>query len=190
MRFIETPLKGAYVIDIDPRRDARGFFARAFCQTEFAAHGLQPAIAQVNVAANLEAGTRRGLHFQYPPAADSKLVRCIRGALLDVLIDLRPESPTYLQHHAVELTADSYRAVYLPERFAHGYQTLADDTHMVYYAGAPYSPAAEGGLRHDDPRLAIQWPGEPGPMSDKDREWPLLQAIEPTLRERMAGSDR
>src|ERR1700675_5219655 len=120
MVFIETQLAGAYIIDIERREDSRVFFARAFCQKEFAAHGLKPVIAQANVAYNFKKGTLRGMHFQFPPAAETKLVRCTRGAILDIIVDLRPDSPTYLEHVAVELSADNHRALYVPERFAHG----------------------------------------------------------------------
>ena len=119
-------LAGAFIIDLERREDDRGFFARTFCQNEFADHGLKPTIAQANLAFNADKGTLRGMHFQYPPAAETKLVRCTRGAILDIIVDLRPESPTYLQHIAVELTADNHRALYVPERFAHGYQVLED----------------------------------------------------------------
>ena len=122
--FTETELRGAFVVDLDRREDSRGFFARTFCQHEFEEHGLKPVIAQANIAFNRRKGTVRGMHFQFPPAAETKLVRCTRGAILDIIVDLRPESPTYLEHVAVELTADNQRALYVPERFAHGYQVL------------------------------------------------------------------
>ena len=125
MIFTETKLNGAFIVDIERHEDPRGFFARGFCQREFEEHGLKPVIAQGNIAFNHKKGTIRGMHFQFPPAAETKLVRCTRGAIVDIIVDLRPESPTYLQHIAVELTEDNYRALYVPERFAHGYQTLA-----------------------------------------------------------------
>ena len=140
MIFTETALKGAYIIDLEPRADSRGFFARAFCQNEFAAHGLKPVIAQANVAFNHRKGTLRGMHFQFPPAAETKVVRCTRGAILDIIVDLRPESPTYLQHIAVELNEDNHRALYVPERFAHGYQALRDNTETSYQVGEFYTP--------------------------------------------------
>ena len=149
--FTETKLKGAFVIELERRDDERGFFARSFCQREFDQHGLKSVIAQSGIATNRKKGTVRGMHFQFPPAAETKLVRCTRGALLDVIIDLRPESETYLQHVAVELDARSMRALYVPERFAHGYQTLQDDTVATYELGEVYTPSAEGGLPHDDP---------------------------------------
>ena len=125
MIFTETKLKGAFIIDLERREDERGFFARSFCQREFEERGMKPVIAQSSIATNRKKGTVRGMHFQFPPAAETKLVRCTRGAILDIIVDLRPESPTYLQHIAVELDAENMRALYVPERFAHGYQSAA-----------------------------------------------------------------
>lgn len=187
MIFTETRLKGAFVIDLDRRDNSRGFFARAFCQKEFAAHGLKPNIAQANVASNVRKGTLRGMHFQYPPAAETKLVRCTRGAILDIIVDLRPESETYLQHVAVELNEDNQRALYVPERFAHGYQALRDNTDTSYQVGEFYTPEAEGGLLHDDPRLALQWPLPVSVISDKDRKFASLDEIESDLKRRMSA---
>ena len=158
MMFIETRLKGAFILEVDRREDNRGFFARAFCQREFVDHDLKPLIAQANIAFNRKKGTVRGMHFQYPPAAETKLVRCTRGAILDIIVDLRPESPTYLDYIAVELTADNQRALYVPERFAHGYQTLEDQTETSYQVGEFYAPDSEGGLLYSDPRLQLEWP--------------------------------
>lgn len=186
MIFSETKLQGAYIIDIQPHKDARGFFARAFCQHEFAEHGLKPVIAQANIASNRAKGTLRGMHFQCPPAAESKLVRCTRGAILDIIVDLRPESPTYLQHIAVELTADNFRALYVPERFAHGYQALQDDTDTSYQVGEFYTPSTEGGLRYNDPRLGLEWPLPITAITDKDRDWKLLDDVESELKARMS----
>src|SRR5262245_31469525 len=135
MIFCETKLKGAFVLEVERREDTRGFFARVFCQREFGDQGLKPLIAQANLAYNKSAGTLRGMHFQYPPAAETKLVRATRGAILDIIVDLRPESPTYLQHVAVELSAENHRALYVPERFAHGYQALEDGTETSYQVG-------------------------------------------------------
>jgi dTDP-4-dehydrorhamnose 3,5-epimerase len=187
MIFTETPLSGAFIIDVERRADSRGFFARVFCQDEFADHGLKPVIAQSNIAYNERKGTLRGMHFQFPPSAETKLVRCTRGAILDIIVDLRPESPTYLQHVAVELTADNHRALYVPERFAHGYQVLEDATETSYQVGEFYTPNAEGGLRFDDPRLGLSWPLPIGEMSTKDAEWALLDAVEAELVERMGA---
>jgi dTDP-4-dehydrorhamnose 3,5-epimerase len=186
MIFVETELRGAYLVELEKREDGRGFFARAFCQNEFEAHGLKPIIAQANIASNRTKGTLRGMHFQYPPAAETKLVRCTRGAIVDIIVDLRPESPTYLRHIAVELNADNHRALYVPERFAHGYQVLRDNTDTSYQVGEFYAPGAESGLRHDDPKLGLQWPLPVTAISDKDRVWPLLDDIEAELQRRMS----
>ena len=186
MIFTETKLKGAYIIDLQRREDSRGFFARAFCQKEFAAHGLKPIIAQANVAFNFKKGTIRGMHFQYPPAAETKLVRCTRGAILDIIVDLRPESPTYLQHVSVELSEDNFRALYVPERFGHGYQALRDNTDTSYQVGEFYTPGAEGGLLHNDPRLNLQWPLPISVISEKDQKFGLLDEVEPELKRRMS----
>ena len=185
MLFTETRLLGAFVVDLERREDSRGFFARAFCQHEFSARGLKPVIAQGNVAFSTKLGTVRGMHFQFPPAAETKLVRCTRGAIIDIIVDLRPESPTYLESVAVELTEDNFRALYVPERFAHGYQTLTDNTETSYQVGEFYAPHAEGGLLHDDPRLALAWPLAVAVISDKDRAFRPLAEIEPQVRERM-----
>lgn len=185
MIFTPLSLAGAFIVDLEPRRDERGFFARGFCGLEFEARGLNGVVAQGNISFNYRKGTVRGLHFQAPPAAEAKLVRCTRGAILDVIVDLRPESATYLQHVAVELNAENRRALYVPERFAHGYQALEDTTETTYQVGEFYTPSAEGGLRFSDPRLAIDWPLAPTDVSDKDRSWPLLNDSEPTIRARM-----
>lgn len=185
MIFTETKLKGAFTIDLERREDSRGFFARSFCQHEFEAHGLKPTIAQSNLAFNLHKGTIRGMHFQYPPAAESKLVRCTRGAIVDIIVDLRPESPTYLQHIAVELDEDNRRAIYVPERFAHGYQALRDNTETSYQVGEFYTPSAEGGLLHDDPRLGLTWPLPLTVISDKDKLFRPLDEIEAEVKRRM-----
>ena len=185
MIFTETKLKGAFVIELERRDDERGFFARSFCRQEFQQRGMNPLIAQSGIAKNREKGTIRGMHFQFPPAAETKLVRCIRGALLDVIVDLRPESETYLQHVAVELDAESMRALYVPERFAHGYQTLRDDTVASYDLGEVYTSSAEGGLPHDDPRLGITWPLPVKAISARDRSFRSLAEIEEELKRRM-----
>ncbi|MDP9224277.1 MAG: dTDP-4-dehydrorhamnose 3,5-epimerase family protein [Actinomycetota bacterium] len=185
MIFSETRLSGAFVIDLDRKEDNRGFFARAFCQHEFAQHGLNPVIAQANVAFNRRKGTVRGMHFQFPPSAETKLVRCTRGAILDIIVDLRPESSTYLEHVAVELNEDNGRALYVPERFAHGYQVLEDDTDTSYQVGEFYTPGVEGGLRHDDSRLGLEWPLPLAEISEKDLGWELLADSEAEIRERM-----
>jgi dTDP-4-dehydrorhamnose 3,5-epimerase len=187
MIFTETKLQGAFVIDIERREDSRGFFARVFCQHEFDAHGLKPTIAQANVAYNRKKGTLRGMHFQFPPAPETKLVRCTRGAILDIIVDLRPESPTYLQHVAVELSEENCRALYVPERFAHGYQVLRDDTETSYQVGEFYTPGSEGGLLYSDPRLGLQWPLPVGEISDKDQVWKPLEEQEEEVKRRMSA---
>lgn len=186
MKFLETALSGAFVIDLEPHDDDRGFFARSFCQHEFEDHGLKPVIAQANLAFNRRKGTVRGMHFQVPPAAETKLVRATRGAILDIILDLRPESPTYLRHISVELTEDNHRALYVPERFAHGYQALADSTETSYQVGEFYSPADERALPHDDPRLGLEWPLPVTVISEKDRNAPPLDTWEDRLRREMS----
>jgi dTDP-4-dehydrorhamnose 3,5-epimerase len=188
MIFTETKLKGAFVIDLERKKDERGFFARAFCQSEFREHGLKPVIAQANIASNLRKGTLRGMHFQYPPAAETKLVRCTRGAILDIIVDLRPESPTFLEHVAVELNDENMTSLYVPERFAHGYQALHDGTDTSYQVGEFYAPNAEGGLRYDDPTLGLQWPLPVSAASPKDQAYRPFPEIEVELKRRMALS--
>jgi dTDP-4-dehydrorhamnose 3,5-epimerase len=190
MKFTESKLQGAFIIDIERREDSRGYFARAFCQREFAEHGLKPVIAQANVAFNTGKGTLRGMHFQYPPAAETKLVRCTRGAILDIIVDLRPESRTYLQHIAVELSADNGRSLYVPERFGHGYQVLEDRTETSYMVGEFYTPGVEGGLLYNDPKLGLTWPLPVTEVSSKDQQWLPLEVIENELTSRMQLSDK
>ncbi len=185
MIFTETELQGAFIIDLNRLEDGRGFFARAFCQNEFEAHGLKPFIAQANLAYNHKKGTLRGMHFQIPPAAETKLVRCTRGAIIDIIVDLRPESATYMKHVSVELTEDNHRALYVPERFAHGYQVLADATETSYQVGEFYSPNNERALRYDDPELGLTWPLPVAVISDKDRDAALLSTWVGRLRQEM-----
>lgn len=185
MLFQETKLRGAFIIELERRKDERGFFARAFCQKEFEAHGLKPMIAQANIAHNSRQGTMRGMHFQYPPAAETKLVRCTRGAILDIIVDLRPESPTFLQHISVEMNEDNQRALYVPERFAHGYQALRDNTDTSYQVGEFYTPGCEGGLMYNDPALGLKWPLPVTVISEKDSVWAPLSKIEAELKRRM-----
>lgn len=172
MIFTETKLPGAYLIDIEKRGDQRGFFARGWCQKEFEAHGLIPRVVQVNISLSKQKGTLRGMHYQVAPYAEAKLVRCTRGALYDVIIDLRSDSPTYLQWLGAELTAENYRMIYVPEGFAHGFLTLADNTEATYQVSQFYTPEAEGGMRYDDPALGIEWPLAVRVISDKDANWP------------------
>jgi dTDP-4-dehydrorhamnose 3,5-epimerase len=188
MIFTETRLKGAFIIDLERREDERGFFARAFCQNEFRDCGLKPVIAQGNIVSNLRKGTLRGLHFQYPPKAETKLVRCTRGAILDIIVDLRPESPTFLDHVAVELNQDNQTALYVPERFAHGYQALEDGTDTSYQVGEFYAPSAEGGLRYDDPQLNLHWPLPVSVLSPKDQAFRPFHEIHGELGQRMSLS--
>lgn len=176
MKFQATSLAGAYLLELNRLEDSRGFFARSFCQQEFEAHGLNPAVAQCNIAYNHQAGTVRGLHYQRPPAAECKLVRCSKGAIYDVIVDLRPESPTYLQHVGALLSEENRLALYVPEMFAHGYQTLCDACEIHYQVSTPYTPGVEAGLRYNDPRLAIAWPQPCELISEKDANWPLLPA--------------
>jgi dTDP-4-dehydrorhamnose 3,5-epimerase len=173
MIFTETKLRGAFVIDIERRGDERGFFARAWCQEEFAARGLGTNLVQANIAFSQRAGTLRGLHYQVKPHEEAKLVRCTRGAVYDVIVDLRPESPTYLQWVSVELTADNRTMLYVPEGFVHGYQTLTDNAEVLYQVSHVYSPESERGVRWDDPAVGIEWPKiDTRIISEKDRSWP------------------
>ena len=174
MIFTRTDIEGVAIIDLDLKGDDRGFFARTFCREEFMAHGLEPLVEQCNVAYNHKKGTLRGMHMQIAPHPEAKYVRCIRGAILDIIVDMRPGSPTRLQHVAVELSADNRRGLYIPPYFAHGYQTLTDDTEVTYQVSGAYASAAERGLRHDDPALGLSWPLPVAVISDKDRSWPLL----------------
>jgi len=187
MIFTETKLPGAFIIDVERREDSRGFFARVFCQHEFEAHGLKPIIAQANIAYNRKKGTVRGMHFQFPPSAETKLVRCTRGAILDIIVDLRPDSPTYLEHIAVELSAANSRALYVPGRFAHGYQVLEDDTETSYQVGEFYTPGAEGGLLYNDPKLGLRWPLPVSVISEKDQLWKPLSDQEDEVKRRMSA---
>ena len=175
MIFTETRLGGAYILDLEEKPDDRGFFARTFCRDELEAHGLNPDVAQCNLSVNHLAGTLRGMHYQVEPATETKLVRCTHGAILDVIIDMRPGSPTYLDHVAVELTRTNRRALYVPGMFAHGYQTLTPDAEVSYQVGEFYTPGYERGLRHDDPALGITWPLPVSAISEKDASWPLFE---------------
>lgn len=169
-----TPVEGVAVIELEQRSDDRGFFARTFCREEFIAAGLEPLVEQCNLSYNHKAGTLRGMHFQVAPHPEAKLVRCTRGAIVDIIVDMRPDSPTRLEHVAVELTAENRRALYVPPYFAHGYQTLTDGAEVVYQVGGAYHPAAERGLRFDDPQLRLPWPLPVSVISEKDASWPLL----------------
>ena len=175
MIFTETDLKGAFTIDLEPRHDARGFFSRSFCQDEFAAHGLKTDVVQCNLSFNFRRGTLRGLHYQLPPATEAKLIRCVKGAIRSIIVDLRPESPTYLRHIQVTLSAENRRAVYVPEMFANGYQALTDGAEAIYQVSERYTPDRERGLRYSDPALGIRLPLPVTVISEKDAAWPLLE---------------
>lgn len=175
MIFHPTAIADVSIIDLELRGDERGFFARSFCREEFAAAGLDPHVEQANISFNYQAGTLRGMHFQVSPHPETKLIRCIRGAIVDTIIDMRWGSPTRLQHVSVELTADSRQALFVPAYFAHGYQTLVDDTEVLYMVSGAYAPAAERGLRYDDPVLGLEWPLPVSDTSPKDATWPLLE---------------
>jgi dTDP-4-dehydrorhamnose 3,5-epimerase len=173
MRFSDTPIAGAKVIDPTPHQDARGRFMRAWCSKEFTDNGLQFVPVQANMGFSVQKGTVRGMHFQTSLAPEAKLVRCTRGAMLDVVLDLRPDSPTFRQWYGIELTANNGRMLFVPELCAHGYQTLEQDTEMHYMTSAFYTPAAVAGARFDDPAFAIEWPLPASVVSDQDRSWPL-----------------
>lgn len=172
MRFRELSLAGAHVVELELHEDDRGFNARTWCADELAANGLTAVLAQSNVIFNRSRGTLRGLHFQRPPYAEAKLFRVTRGAIWDVIVDLRPESPTYLQSESLELRAGVHRMLYVPERFGQGFITLEDETEVTYQVSAPYTPEAGDGIRYDDPALAIEWPVDVRVISEKDRSWP------------------
>jgi len=177
MKFYPTPLKDAYLIELERRADDRGFFARMFCQNEFAEAGLSPQFVQINNAFSTKKGTLRGLHYQLPPSAEIKLVRCVRGALFDCIIDIRPDSPTYEKWFGAELDDNNRLAMYVPRGFAHGILTLKTDTEVLYMVSDFYSPERERGLRWDDPHFNISWPFEPQEISPKDLAWPAFDAI-------------
>lgn len=179
MIFHETELGGAFLIELEPHRDARGSFARTWCAREFAEMGIDMTVAQANTAVTRKPGTLRGLHYQLPPHGEAKLIRVVRGGIYDVIVDLRPDSATYGAWAGFELSADEPRLLYVPERFAHGYLTLEPDTEVSYQVSHPYSPGAERGIRYDDPRLGIRWPRTPAVLSDKDRSWPPLSLTDP-----------
>lgn len=174
MKFVPTALAGAFLVELERREDERGFFARSFCQEEFKAHGLDPCVAQCNVSFNARRGTLRGLHYQAAPHEEAKLVRCTRGAVWDVIVDLRAGSPTRLQWHGAELSEDNGAALYVPKGFAHGFQTLVGESEVLYQMSEFYHPELARGLRWDDPRLAIRWPLSEPVVSARDRSYPLL----------------
>ena len=173
MIFNETKLKGAYIIEVEPFEDERGSFARTFCREEFETHGLNSFVAQCNISHNRRKGTLRGMHYQIAPHAEAKLVTCLAGSIYDVIIDLRPDSITYCHWLAVELSARHPRnLIYIPEGFAHGFQTLEDDTEVFYQMSHSYVSKAARGVRWDDPAFAIDWPDRPRTLSDRDNNYP------------------
>ncbi len=172
MRVTRTPLEGAYLIDLEPRQDDRGFFARLYCKDEFAQKGLQSEFVQINTAFSSKRGTLRGMHYQLPPAGEVKVVRCLRGSIVDAIVDLRPQSPTFLQSFTVELTDENRTMLYVPVGFGHGYLTTSDNAELLYLVSAFYAPDFERGLRYDDPALKIDWPFAPTVISVKDRSQP------------------
>ncbi len=175
MKFIETKLKGAYIIELQTMEDERGFFARTFCQKEFVVYGLNPKLAQCSISYNKRKGTLRGMHYQVSPMADAKLVRCTRGAIYDVIIDLRHESSTYCEWISLEITADNHRMIYIPEGFAHGFQTLMDDTEVFYQISGFYAPECARGVGWNDPAFGIVWPDDKRIISEKDMNYPLFE---------------
>lgn len=187
MIFTETKLKGAFVIDLELLPDQRGFFARSFCTKEFEAHGPNPNLVQCNLSFNYKKGTLRGMHYQMAPFNETKLIRCIRGAIYDVIIDLRPESETYLSYIGVELTAENRRALYVPQRFAHGFQSLTDESEVMYQMGEFHAPEYAFGLRYNDSALGIEWPLPVSEISEKDLSWPLLESVTVKTFSHVAG---
>lgn len=173
MRFVETPISGAVVVELERHHDGRGFFARAWDPDELEGAGLNPQLAQVSISRSTRTGTLRGMHFQRPPHEEAKLVRCIRGAIFDVVLDLRPTSATYLAWHGVRLDEENARALYVPEGCAHGFQTLVEDSDVLYLISHPYAPAASAGVRWDDPAFGIEWPESPErTIGARDLAWP------------------
>jgi dTDP-4-dehydrorhamnose 3,5-epimerase len=170
VRFQETPISGAFVIELEKREDDRGFFARAFCENEFRAHGLSPRIVQMNNSVSRRKGTVRGMHYQLTPKAETKVVRCMRGALFDIVLDLRKDSPTFGKSFGTELSEDNHKAMYVPKGFAHGFITLRDNTEALYLVDEFYAPTHERCIRWNDARFNIQWPAPMTVISDKDRD--------------------
>jgi dTDP-4-dehydrorhamnose 3,5-epimerase len=172
MIFTETRLRGAFIIDVKKIEDSRGFFGRSWCEREAAEHGLATRMVQSNISLNLRKGTLRGMHFQRTPFEEDKLVRCTRGRVVDIIVDLRPESPTHRQWVAVELSADTHRMLYVPKRFGHGFQTLVDDAEVFYQVSQFYAPDHASGVRYNDPAFGIAWPLAVTEISANDSSWP------------------
>jgi dTDP-4-dehydrorhamnose 3,5-epimerase len=174
MKFLETKLKGAYIIELEPRRDDRGLFARTFCKREFTEINHTKEFVQFNHSLSVQKGTLRGMHFQVPPTAEIKLIRCIRGKVYDVIIDIRSGSPTFLQHIGVILSEENMNMIYVPEGFAHGFQTLEDNTQLIYHHTNYYTPENERGISFRDPAINIKWPLVPENLSEKDQKYPYI----------------
>lgn len=174
MKFTALPLSGLYIIDLTVLKDERGAFARTFCKKEFSEIGHNKEFVQLNQSWNTKKGTLRGMHFQNPPFREVKLIRCVKGAVMDVVIDIRKDSPTFLQHVSIELNEENKKMIYVPEGFAHGFQTLSDNSELVYQHTEYFVPNSEGGLRYDDPLLKINWPLPVSVISERDKNHPLL----------------
>jgi len=172
MRYTETPLNDAYLIDLERKEDSRGFFSRVFCEKEFSEQGLSGKIAQVNNSLSVDQGTLRGLHYQLPPKAETKIVRCLKGSLFDVILDIRKDSPTFGKSFGAVLSAENRRMMYVPKGFAHGFLTLEPNSEIIYFVSEPYSKELERGIRWDDPRFKIEWPEIPKVVSERDQSHP------------------
>jgi dTDP-4-dehydrorhamnose 3,5-epimerase len=172
MIFNRTELGGAYVIELERRGDERGFFARTYCEREFAEHGITARMVQTNASLSRDRGTLRGMHYQVPPHAEDKLIRCTHGAIYDVIVDIREGSPTFGSWLGIELSDDNYTMLFVPKGFAHGFMTLSDDVQVSYQVSGFYEPTAERGARYDDAAFGIEWPAEPTVISEKDQAWP------------------
>lgn len=178
MLFTKTDLDGVWLIEARPATDERGSFARTFCTDEMERHALETRFVQHSLSRSTRKHTLRGLHFQHAPHREVKLVSCLKGAIWDVAVDLRPQSPAFGRWTAAELTAENMRQLYIPEGFAHGFLSLTDDVAVGYLISARYDPATAAGIRYDDPAIAIEWPATPAVMSEKDRNWPLLSQVQ------------
>jgi dTDP-4-dehydrorhamnose 3,5-epimerase len=178
--YTPTAVKGVMIIDLDPHRDNRGYFARSFCTNEFAEHGLNSSVVQANISYNITRGTLRGLHRQAPPYAEAKLVRCTRGTIADVAVDVRPQSSTYGKHVMVQLSAENHRALFLPPYVAHGFQTLTDNAEVLCQVSGPYAPAGVEGFHWNDPAFGIEWLLPVTVISEEDANWPLLESVRST----------
>lgn len=178
MKFLKTEIMGLFIVELETHNDERGFFARTFCPQEFKSRGLNPQLDQCSLSYNKHAGTLRGIHYQIEPFEEAKLVRCSRGKIFDVCVDLRSDSPTFLHHVTCELDSEMHRALYIPEGCGHGFQTLVDQTEVFYQISSEYAPQASRGLRYDDPGLAIDWPFKPSVISEKDLSYPLIETLE------------